>query len=548
MSLATVHNKIAQTLTRPNVILLSLIIGVAVFLRFFMLAGTPPGLYPDEAVNGINTLQVLEEHAIKVFYPENFGREGLFMNIQAIFVWLFGTEAWTLRFASGLFGVGTVLGIYFLGKELFRNELSAPFTARSDPPSSGLQAMERAGVFSRYIPNDFFRHSRPIWLGLLASFFLATSFWHINFSRIGFRAIMSPFWSIWGFYFILLAFRRLREQAPLARTLGYSLLGGLFFGMGFNSYISYRVMPALLLVAFIYQILKRKEVMGGLWLHFGVIAAGCVLVILPLAAYFIQNPQDFLGRTSQVSILSSANPAREFALNIIKTAGMFNVAGDFNQRHNIAGEPELYWPIGIFLLVGLWQGLLRIVKPGGKDRFPVIFLFGWLLLALLPVVASNEGIPHALRAILAIRPVFLFTALGAMASYEFLVAEISAHPAIRTVPSLNLIHTFSIIFVALLVLEAYTAYFLNWAMDPKTAEAFNKPVTDYAYDLRALPNELKKYVIIPDGDMGINVVQFLTDTYTDKKQKEHNLYYYTPDQIKKLTKQELEGIYVSQIP
>src|SRR3989338_4260251 len=146
-------------------VLIAIII-LAIFFRFWDLKNTPPGLWSDEAMNGTNTIQALEGGEWKVFYPENFGREGLFINIQALFVKFLGHEPWVLRLPSAIFGVLTVLGLYLMTKALFSI---------------------RAAIF--------------------ASFFLATSFWHINFSRIGFRAIMAPFFLIWSFYFLFMAMR-----------------------------------------------------------------------------------------------------------------------------------------------------------------------------------------------------------------------------------------------------------------------------------------------------------------------------------------------------
>ena len=52
-------------------LILAIIIALAVFLRFFDLARVPPGLYPDEAMNGNNALEALANKDWKVFYPEN---------------------------------------------------------------------------------------------------------------------------------------------------------------------------------------------------------------------------------------------------------------------------------------------------------------------------------------------------------------------------------------------------------------------------------------------------------------------------------------------
>ena len=61
---------------------------VAVFFRLFALTNFPSGLYPDEAMNGNNALEALAGPAaggaggnFKIFYPENNGRGGLFINI-----------------------------------------------------------------------------------------------------------------------------------------------------------------------------------------------------------------------------------------------------------------------------------------------------------------------------------------------------------------------------------------------------------------------------------------------------------------------------------
>ena len=89
---------------------LILILVIATFFRLWQIQTIPPGLYPDEAMNGNNALEALDTGDFKVFYSENNGREGLFINIQAIFLWLFGNKPWVLRLPSVIFGLFTVLG------------------------------------------------------------------------------------------------------------------------------------------------------------------------------------------------------------------------------------------------------------------------------------------------------------------------------------------------------------------------------------------------------------------------------------------------------
>ena len=121
--------------------LLLLILAIAGFLRLYRLSTVPPGLYRDEAMDGSNALEVLETGRFQAFYPEDNGREGLYVNVAAVFVRFLGNEAWVLRLPAAIFGILTVWGVYLLAAEL----VSVP-------------------------------------VGLLSAFFLATSFWHVVLS------------------------------------------------------------------------------------------------------------------------------------------------------------------------------------------------------------------------------------------------------------------------------------------------------------------------------------------------------------------------------
>ena len=99
---------------------LLLFIGVLIigaFFRFYLIQEIPPGLYPDEAMNGNNAVEALSTGAFKVFYPENNGREGLFINMQAVAIRALGTEPWVLRLVSANFGTLTIAGLWLLARE-----------------------------------------------------------------------------------------------------------------------------------------------------------------------------------------------------------------------------------------------------------------------------------------------------------------------------------------------------------------------------------------------------------------------------------------------
>ena len=93
--------------------LVFIILIIAGFLRLYDITNLPPGFYPDEAMYANNGVEAWETGNFKVFYPENFGREGLWPNIIGFFYSQMGHEPWVPRSLAAIFGILTVLGGYF---------------------------------------------------------------------------------------------------------------------------------------------------------------------------------------------------------------------------------------------------------------------------------------------------------------------------------------------------------------------------------------------------------------------------------------------------
>ena len=482
-------------MTKKTYAFLFVILIIATFARLYQIGKLHPGLYPDEAMNGNNALEVLRQaqdksffSEFKVFYPENNGREGLFINIQAWFIRLLGNKPWVLRFPSAIFGILTVLGVFYLAKELFSS-------AR---------------------------------IGLISSFFMAVNFWHINFSRMGFRAIMAPLLLVWGIYFFLLS---TRKWDIYKRTgIALALLAGLIYGLGFHTYIAYRATPLLLLL-FI-PFFKNRN---GFYKLATVFVFGTIITALPIGLYFLNNPADFLGRTTQVSIFTSESPIKTLVLNSLKTIGMFFWNGDWNWRHNFAGRAELFWPVALFFGAGLVYSLFKITSKNLRnDGFPFVLLLGWLGVCSLPVIVSSEGIPHALRSILLIPPAVILAGFVANFLYEKLqFLSLFARDSRKYARSLNL---FSGILLFLLLVEGLSTYFLLWGQNPKTAESFNSNYVAIADRLNNLPIETPKYVLVKAGGvlvrglpMPTQTVMFITDTYLPVNQELKNIHYVTDE-------------------
>lgn len=489
---------------------LILIVLIAFIFRFQNIASIPPGLYPDEAINGNDALKAIDSGNFKVFYKDNNGREGLFINIQSLFLRFFEPKPWVLRLPSAIIGLLTVIGIYLLARLLFNWQIAA-----------------------------------------ISSFYLATSFWHTNFSRIGFRAILVPFVLVFGFYFLWRGFQKL--------NLKDFALSGIFFGLGFHTYIAFRFVPLLVILTLLAYWLKiEKDYTHSQYIHlrnslikgFALLFLVAFFVSLPILLYFYKNPSDFLSRQSQVSVFFSENPFKEFFLSLGKTLISFNFVGDFNWRHNFSGSPLLLWPVGVFFLAGLIRNFIKLFKKWKNHRHPgtlEVMLLSWFFVMILPASLTREGIPHALRTIGVIPIAMIFAGQGTWWLFEnlihwyrekdFLLKETAYQ---KEKEAYSIVGLVLIIFLIAVGISEYNKYFNQWAKRKEVEDAFLKDFVDLGNEINRLPKNLEKYIIVNakgvlvDGvPMPAQTVMFITKSYTKKLQREKKIFYLLPEELNK---------------
>lgn len=504
-------------LMRREWIILLIILAIAGFFRLYNLDIAPPGLYPDEAINGNNALEALDTGDYKLFYPDNNGREGLYINILAFFFKLFGPHIWVLRLLPAVIGILTVWGIYLLAKELFNWQI-----------------------------------------GLLSGFLLSISFWHVNFSRIGFRGIMVPLLLIFAVYFLWRGFKHLSNWD--------FLWSGIILGLGMHTYIAFRLAPLIVIAALLvfwqkikkdyshskYENLRNKYLIG-----FAYVLVSSILVALPILFFAYLNPDVFFGRAAQVSIFGADNPLTALLSGLGKSLAMFNFAGDYNWRHNFSGEPQLFWTIGIFFVVGFFRAIGKcweMFKKHGHFSTVHTLTLSWFFIMLAPSFLSTEGLPHALRAIGTIPVAIIFAAEGMWWAFERMrgwyaagdVSHRSKHlihrlgktrPAEATVLATIVL----LIYLGITGWHQYDKYFNQWANRPETAAHFNQNLVKIGNDLNKIPNNVPKYVIVDldgvlvDGvPMPAQTVMFVTQSYSEELQKEKNINYILPDELFKI--------------
>jgi 4-amino-4-deoxy-L-arabinose transferase-like glycosyltransferase len=446
---------------RLYIFLAVLVVVGALFIRSYHIGSLPPGVYPDEAVNGVDAITANANHSWKMFYENNNGREGLFMNLIALSFSLFGISVASFKMWSILFGTLTVLGMILLGEELF--------------------ASRRAGI--------------------IAGFLTATSFWAINFSRIGFRAIMLPFVLVFTIFFLI---RGIQKK----KIIDY-VLAGIFFGLGVHTYIAFRIAPLILVVLLVAFILARKRFLATHWKEIFAFTAAAVIVALPMLLDFYHHPDHFSGRTSQVSVFNPEVNQGHLLLTLGKTFGLslaqYNFFGDQNWRHNIPPWPEIFPTISIFFLAGflyfiyeffalIWR---RIRFRERDDRLILVsLLLAWFFAMLLPEAISAEGLPHALRAIGTMPVALLLAAFSIEAVFKWAERD-------KYVKYKEAVWTFLIVLVIGSGIWTVKQYFVDWGGSPDVHGAFDEKYMNMSDYINGLPAAMPKYIV--DNGPGIEM-------------------------------------------
>ncbi len=431
-------------------VLLALILTVALLFRFAALDRIPPGVFSDEALNGNEGLLAQQTGDYKIFYSTNNGREGLWINLVGISESIFGVNQFGLRFWSAALGSLTVLVVYLLAVELL-----------------------------------------SVRTALFGAWFLAMSFWHVAFSRIAFRAILVPLLFTASLYFLLKA-----QRAATARQSTNSVLlavfGGLVYGLGFHSYISYRFTPFVVIVLAGLDLRRRLKLKQPLRPWFRLLAlwlGAAVIMALPIGLYLLHHPGEFFARAKQVSIFNEPDPVGAFWGGLLHTLGQFIIRGDCSWLSNIGCSPLLLLPVGLLFACGVALGLRTAIRKGIL-ALPYWLLLTWLLVMLLPDALATG--PSGLRSIGSVPPVFILVGVGA----DWVFAKLRTRPLACGLFLLALLATGAV--------EGYR-YFYVWARDPRVPYEFDASKVNIGRFLNTLGPTTPRYVAVDRDDDDVRI-------------------------------------------
>lgn len=354
-------------------LILALVTFFGFVIRVFQVEKIPPGLFTDEASIGYNAYTIIESgtdevgNFLPVFFKNFYDlyRPGVSIYFSAPFVFLFGLNEFSLRFASSIIGALTIIAIFFLGKTLFSTKI-----------------------------------------GLFSALMLAISPWHFHFSRIGQEIIYLAFFVTVSTNFFILGIKK--------KKASFFYLSFFFFGLTLYAYVpAYFLVPLFVIylsLIFLPELKKKpKQIILGF----------IVLTIMALPLFFGLTNQKTLSRAHQLKGTSVQHSQTEIISAMFKTykdhflpeflfkKGDIGYHSHFITRFSVKGIGQLYWfqlPLIIIGLIAAWSY---------KKSFA--FLLGWLLFyplgsTLFPF--ADGGGPFAFRSIIGVIPFQILSALG----------------------------------------------------------------------------------------------------------------------------------------
>lgn len=364
-----------------NLLMLSGILIVAFFLRFFILSSVPPSASLDEASIGYNAYSILktgvDEYGNKfpmLLRAYDDWRPALYVYLVIPFIKLFGLEVISVRLPSVILSVLTVIATFLLVKEIFSNLKNKTF------------------------------------LAFISSFLLAISPWHIYISRLGHEANAALSFGIFGTLFFLKFINDIDKKKV------YIYVSSVFLVLSFYAYQSEKVFIPLMvaLLAIVYRktlLANKKSALGAFFLGLLILLPVLWQTLSPqgLARFsgtsafqgndplYTQSAKDLLRHKEKQNLIGEILNNRRFVPLRIFTV---NYLSHFNQAWLFGNRGNDQFKAPDFGLMYVWEfplivfGIFLLAKE--KNWRVKTLIFGWLLIS--PVAASiATQAPHAMR-------------------------------------------------------------------------------------------------------------------------------------------------------
>ncbi len=389
---------------RISWILLAAILLLAALLRFWRLDALPPGLYHDEAYNGLDALSLLNGKTFPQFY------EGWELYPQDAYLERPPVETQAPIFFEGNYG-REPLHIYLMALSISLFGAS-PFAIRAVPAAAGVLSVFTTFLAARALLGETVGNKSSVFIALLAAFFLAILFPAVHFSRFGLRAMVfvpAETLAVTCFWGGINRHEKSKSNGNVV-VLVLFVCTGFFLGLGIYTFAAARLFPLVWLLFIPIWFWVDQEARKAYWKYILAMATASVIIALPILNFFARYPYYFIFRIAYVANKGKGavedQPLQTWLMNIGRVGRGLIWQGETHLRHNLPGRPYMGPVQAIFFFMGLGRSLKRLAQ----GRY--LFLLIWFGVMLLPSIMSGDA-PHFGRLIGVATPVSIMSALGA---------------------------------------------------------------------------------------------------------------------------------------
>lgn len=439
-------------------ILFFIIILIAAFFRLWRINSIPFGLNNDSAWEASAALDILDGNYSDYipYAAEGWRGEGIIRVIIAGIFLIIGNNPLAIPLSTAFFGIGLIIGNYYLIKKLFDEKLA-----------------------------------------LISSFFIAISGWHIVFSKTGWRAVTVPFFTTLLFYFF---FKGLETK----KNINF-ILSGIFLGVvSLYTYDGARAVPIFFLIWLFIESFTKKKFIKEYFKNILVLFISAFVISLPMIFYAFNNFENFKSRSDYLFVghkIQQENSIIPLFESITKTALTFNVNANGNDF--FISEPLVDFPLSILVPIGLLISLYFIVLKREKKY---LFILIWLATASLPGILSE---PNGNRLIGTIPSIYFLCAVGLFFPVTYFISKLKTDKNNKKIISTSVIITFFVYSM----LITYNNYLGENRRDLAGFYPETKVTTDYIktiwlnYDIYLTdnyPRELLTYYLYKPGTNSFN--------------------------------------------
>jgi len=324
----------------------------AAVLRLAALPELPLGLHYDEAANLILTRQIVEEGYRPLFIRAYTGKEVFFFYAVAPWVWMSGGAVWGMRLGAAMLGILTVAASFAAVRALLA------------------------------------RHPAGDRIALFAAGWMALAFPHVLLSRYGFRAISQPLLQA---LVVATLWRGLRTGKGK-----WLIAAGALLGLTAYTYLAARIFPIPLALSLAFLLVRTPTAdRGSLLRRYALVLIVALILLAPLGVFFLQNPETFLTRITQVAAPSLYAAAR--GIGRCLRAIVWPGGGDGYVRFNAPGVPLMRPAAALLALVGAGAMLFARRRPPLEQAGRRFVLLSVLVMVLPSALATGEITPSNLR-------------------------------------------------------------------------------------------------------------------------------------------------------